>query len=72
MKTEIPDAFSFSPHGVKSIDAYKVCYSEFIEYCINRFNGGTFSSFCDNEPVLLSCGFSFSLTQFEKWKEADK
>lgn len=62
--------FTFSPHGISSIDAYKLINTAFIDYCMERFKHGTFSSYCDGEPVFLSSGFEFSHRQFERQQQA--
>lgn len=64
--------FTFSPHGVSSIDAYKLINSAFIDFCMNHFNHGTFSSYCDGEPVFLSSGFEFSRRQFDRLDKEQK
>ena len=64
--------FTFAQHGVSSIDAYKFINSAFIDYCMKRFKRGTFSSYCDGEPVFLSSGFEFSHRQFERAKQEQK
>ncbi|NCB47529.1 hypothetical protein EOM81_11000 [bacterium] len=64
--------FTFSPHGMSDIDAYKLINSAFIDFCMNRFKRGTFSSYCDGEPVFLSSGFEFSRSQFDRLDNEQK
>jgi hypothetical protein len=61
--------FNFSEHGVKNKDIFCRIYSDFVDYCKSNFTAGTFSTYCDGEPVFMQCGFEFS---YSAYKRVDK
>lgn len=58
--------FQFSEYGIKNIEAYKIAYSDFIEWCRARAKQGTFSTYMDGEPVFLTLGTEVSYSHYKK------
>ena len=52
--------FSYSKAGVKNIDTYNMAHKGFIDWCKSHVNSGTFSTYCDGEPVCFSSGLELS------------
>ena len=60
--------FKFSEHGIENKDLFCSIYSGFVDYCKGNFPSGTFSTYCDGEPVFIQCGFEFSYSRYLKTK----
>lgn len=56
----IANMFKFSKHGIKNKEAFCVAYIDFIEWCKSKLQQGTFSTYCDGEPVCFCAGFELS------------
>ena len=52
--------FSFSKAGIKNEEVFCLAYSEFMNWCKQYALGGTFSTYCDGEPVFFCAGLELS------------
>lgn len=48
--------FKFSKYGIKDIEFFSWWYADFISWCKSIVKTGTFSTYCDGEPVCFSNG----------------
>jgi hypothetical protein len=56
--------FEFSEHGVKNSELFSRLYNDFINWCKEKLPSGTFSTYCDGEPVCLYCGIELSYRDY--------
>jgi hypothetical protein len=56
--------YKFSKAGVKNPELFERIYQDFVDWCKQQATGGTFSTYCDGEPVFMSCGFELSYRDY--------
>ena len=56
--------FKFSQHGIKDQELFCNLYSDFIKWCKGIVTSGTFSTYCDGEPVCFSYGAELSYSMY--------
>jgi len=56
--------YNFSKAGVKDVALFSSIYSEFITWCKKNSPTGTFSTYCDGEPVFFYNGAEISYRKF--------
>ena len=57
--------YKFSPHGVKNPELFERLYKGFVDWCKQKASSGTFSTYCDGEPVFMSCGCELSYRDYK-------
>lgn len=60
--------FKFSKAGVKNPDIFERIYKDFIDWCREQLPSGTFSTYCDGEPVCFCNGAEIPYSAFLKRK----
>jgi hypothetical protein len=60
--------FKFSQAGVKDPELFGRLYKDFIDWCKQQVTSGTFSTYCNGEPVCLSGGIEISYSAYLKNK----
>jgi hypothetical protein len=63
-KKEDMKMFKFSPYGIKDSNLWQMIYGDFIEWCKTQVTAGTFSTYCNGEPVCMCCGFELSYRMY--------
>jgi hypothetical protein len=58
--------YRFSQYGIKNPEIFERIYQGFIEWCKTKASSGTFSTYCDGEPVFMSAGFELSYRDYQK------
>ena len=61
--------YKFSEYGIKNQVLFNKLYSDFITWCKSKVSEGTFSTYCDGEPVCFSCGCELSYRMFLNGKK---
>jgi len=56
--------YKFSPYGVKNPELFELLYKDFIDWCKQQVPHGTFSTYCDGEPVCMSYGSELSYRDY--------
>ena len=56
--------FKFSEYGVKNKELFQMIYGDFIQWCRTIVSTGTFSTYCDGEPVCFSYGNELSYRDY--------
>ncbi len=56
--------FKFSPYGIRDPELWQRIYGDFMEWCMRRVQSGTFSTYCDGEPVCLCAGMELSYRDY--------
>lgn len=57
--------FNYSKAGVKNIEVYNRIYKGFVEWCKTIIKHGTFSTYCDGEPVCFSDGNEITYRMYQ-------
>lgn len=58
--------FRYSKAGVKDIKLFELLFFDFIAWCKTVVNHGTFSTYCDGEPVCFSDGDAMGYREYLK------
>jgi hypothetical protein len=56
--------FNFSSAGIDDSELFTRIYEDFINWCKQQLPSGTFSTYCDGEPVCYSCGIAISYSEY--------
>lgn len=58
--------FEYSKAGVKNINAYNMAFAGFINWCKSLVTAGTFSTYCDGEPVCFCGGQEITYRMYQQ------
>lgn len=56
--------FRYSGAGIKNVEIYNRIYKDFVEWCKTVVKQGTFSTYCDGEPVCFSGGIELTYRMY--------
>jgi hypothetical protein len=56
--------YKFSTAGVKNPELFERLYEGFIRWCKQLAPSGTFSTYCDGEPVFMFSGIELSYRDY--------
>ena len=57
--------YKFSKVGIKNEELFAWIYKDFIDWCKQIATSGTFSTYCDGEPVFMYYGSELSYRDYE-------
>jgi len=57
--------YKFSVHEIKNKKVFEMAYGGFIKWCKSKSTSGTFTTYCDGEPVFLSCGIEVPYSTYK-------